>query len=78
MLEAELTGRPYSKTEHRKALLDHIKRSEGSIEFKHQNISAALQDLGLPWIAGYKPRSNYQIALLEAVEVQLERHLLGD
>lgn len=75
MLDAELTGRAYSKAEHRRALLDLVKRSEGSIEFKHQNISAVLQDLGLPWITGYKPRSNYQNALLEAVEAHLERHL---
>lgn len=77
MLEAELAGRPYSKAEHRRALLDLVKRSEGSIEFKNQNISAVLQDLGLPWIAGYKPRSNYQNALLEAVEARLEGHLPG-
>ncbi|MDQ8698164.1 DUF3883 domain-containing protein [Hyphomicrobium sp. LHD-15] len=75
MLDAELAGRAYSKAEHRRALLELVKRSEGSIEFKHQNISAVLQDLGLPWIPGYKPRSNYQNALLEAVEVHLDRHL---
>jgi hypothetical protein len=80
MLQAELQGRRYSKAEHRRTLLSHIHRSEGSIEFKHQNISAVLQDLGLPWIPGYKPRSNYQTALLAAVEEYLGRHplLLGD
>lgn len=78
MLDAELSGRPYSKSEHRRALLELVKRSEGSVEFKHQNISAVLQDLGLPWIAGYKPRSNYQSALLEAVEAHLHRQTPAD
>jgi hypothetical protein len=79
MLQAEFQGRSYSKAQHRRTLLSHIRRSEGSIEFKHQNISAVLQELGLPWIGGYKPRSNYQTALWAAVEDYLGRHpvLLG-
>ena len=43
MLENELAGRPYSKTEHREALREIAKRSAGSIERKHQNISAVLR-----------------------------------
>lgn len=74
MLRDELEGRPYSKSAHRRVLLQLIRRSDGSVEFKHQNVSAVLQELGLPWIAGYKPRSNYQQALLEAIEEQLSRH----
>lgn len=42
-------------------------RSAGSIEFKHQNISAVLSELGLPWLRGYKPRANYQEALIAEV-----------
>lgn len=71
MLHAELAGEDYSKADHRNALLVLIQRSKGSVEFKHQNISAVLQDLGLPWIKGYKPRSNYQGALLQAIERRL-------
>jgi hypothetical protein len=41
MLADDVSGRPYSKAEHRRALLPLLNnRSEGSIEFKHQNISA--------------------------------------
>lgn len=72
MLQAELAGETYSKTEHRTALMQLIGRNKGSIEFKHQNISAVLQEIGLPWIDGYKPRSNYQSALFSAIERQLE------
>jgi hypothetical protein len=74
MLEAELLGKPYSKTAHRQALAPQLtERSDGSIEFKHQNISAVLTGLGLPYIAGYKPRGNYQALLAQEVEAFLDR-----
>lgn len=68
MLAAELSGVPYNKSEHRQRLRPLLtKRSEGSVEFKHQNISAALIRIGFPYIAGYKPRWNYQRPLLDEV-----------
>jgi hypothetical protein len=43
MLQMELAGQPFSKTEHRRKLHPLLNnRSDGSIEFKHQNISAVL------------------------------------
>ena len=42
-------------------------RSHGSVELKHQNISAVLIEMGMPYISGYKPRVNYQRSLLPAV-----------
>jgi hypothetical protein len=72
MLEDELAGRHYVKAQHRAALVELIGRSHGSIEFKHQNISAVLEEIGgLPWITGYKPARNFQNALFGAIE----RHL---
>lgn len=69
MLKFELAGQPYSKTDHRKELLKKLDgRTDGSVELKHQNISAVLQDLGHFWIPGYKPRSNYQRILADEVE----------
>jgi hypothetical protein len=69
MLQAEADGEPYDKTEHRRLLKARLNgRSDGSIEFKHQNISAVLADLGRSYIAGYKPRHNYQGLLADAVE----------
>lgn len=67
MLHSELAGVGYNKSEHRRALMRLINRNDGSIEFKHQNLSAVLQELGQPWIAGYKPRANYQGAIIDAV-----------
>lgn len=72
MLQSELTALPYSKTEHRNALMQLIRRSKGAIEYKHQNISAVLMELGLPWINGYKPASNYQTALFDTIGRDLD------
>ncbi|MEZ5509913.1 MAG: hypothetical protein R3F47_08425 [Gammaproteobacteria bacterium] len=68
MLNDELTGKPYSKAEHRRGLITKLKqRTEGSIEFKHQNISAILIELGQPYVKGYKPAFNYQNQLKQVV-----------
>lgn len=68
MLAAELQGLTYSKTTHRKALQQLLSnRSDGSIEFKHQNLSAVLIKHGLLYISGYKPRWNYQHLLEEVL-----------
>lgn len=76
MLSEELTGIAYKKTEHRKKLLPLLNnRSEGSIEFKHQNISAVLINLGQPYIKGYLPRFNYQKILAEKVINYLSNNL---
>ena len=75
MLEHEQKGGAFSKAEHRRVLMETIKRSKRSIEFKHMNISAVMDALGLPYIKGYKPYRNYQKALFEAVKARLvERH----
>lgn len=73
MLTLELSGQSYSKTEHRNRLLAKlVNRNKGSIEFKHCNISAAMLDMGIPYIQGYKPRSKYQILLSEVIASQLQ------
>lgn len=67
MLSLELTDQKYNKTEHRHALMEQLQnRSNGSVELKHQNISAVLIEMGIPYIDGYKPRFNYQRSLLPA------------
>ena len=73
MLEKELLRRPYSKAEHNRALQSLLNnRSKGAIEFKFGNVSAALVDLGKPYVEGYKPYPNYQQLLLEVTEAQVE------
>ncbi len=67
MLKEEQAGETVRKTEHRRALKAHIRRTDGSIEFKHQNISAVLTQLGLPRIRGYVPAWNFQAAIAAAI-----------
>lgn len=74
MLEAELRGERYSKTEHRRNLSKLLsKRSDGAIERKHQNISAILIERSLPYMDGYKPLRNYQRLLYDIVVERLEQ-----
>jgi hypothetical protein len=76
MLSKEISGLPCSKTDHRNRLLPFLTdRNAGSIEFKHANISAFLNEVGIPYIRGYKPRENYQKSLLpKVVMAHLEAH----
>jgi len=74
MLSAEIRRVSYDKTQHRKALMGQIDRSNASIEFKHHNISAVLQLLDLPWINGYKPRAHFQNSIVNAIERYLLKH----
>lgn len=73
MLKEELLGEPYNKTAHRRALSALLGgRSDGSIERKHQNISAILIEAGHPYIRGYKPLSQYQGLLSDVVLDRLD------
>lgn len=60
MLDHEQKGEPYSKAEYRNRLLGGVlaNRTEGSFEYRMQNISAVLFDLGLKFVKGYKPAKN--------------------
>lgn len=85
MLNQEMKGEKYNKTQHRNRLSTLLnKRSDASIEYKHRNITAILIELDMPYITGYKPMYNYQTQLREAVLahlasngfVVLEEHIL--
>jgi Domain of unknown function (DUF3883) len=74
MLAADLSGQAYVKSRHSAALMAKVGRSHRSVEFKHQNISAVLDELGMPWIPGYKPKLNYQNAIFDAIDRYLTKH----
>ena len=74
MLRKELANESFNKAERNRVLQEVLpERSRGSIEFKHQNISAILIELGYPYVDGYKPRSNYQDLLKDVVAERLAR-----
>lgn len=74
MLALDLKGEAFVKAHRNEELQRLTGRSKGSIEFKHQNISAVMARLGLPWLRGYKPMSNFQEALVAGVERFLAIH----
>ena len=66
MLGRELAGEPNNKAEVDRVLREgplHA-RSEGSVEFRMQNISSFMIQRAKPFIAGYKPRANVGAAVL--------------
>lgn len=68
MLGAEAASIPFNKAEHNRTLRGQIDRSEASIEFKHRNISAVLELLGLSPIRGYLPAANFQKTIVGAID----------
>lgn len=79
MLTLELTGQNYNKAEHRRRLQQSLNnRSEGSIEFKHCNISAVMIELEFPYVSGYQPRFNYQSLLADVVMAQIQAKTVVD
>lgn len=73
MRDAELAGVPFVKSHHAAALMERTGRTHRSVEFKHMNISAVLDELGTATIKGYKAKANYQNAIFDAVD----RFLIG-
>jgi hypothetical protein len=71
MLQKQVRNIPFNKSEHRRALREKIDRTDGSIEFKHRNISAILELLGFEMLTGYLPAANYQSLLASTIEQAL-------
>lgn len=60
MLCSELKGEAYNKAQVNRELREGplVGRTKASVEFRMQNISAALYELKMPYIAGYLPARN--------------------
>lgn len=75
MLALEVRGEPYNKSARNEALRKLLRdRSHGSVERKHQNISAFLDRAGLRFINGYKPLKNAQQSLQVPIDHHVEAH----
>lgn len=75
MLSLEARQQRYNKAKFNSELRQNLRnRSKGSVEYKHQNISAVLMAMGLPFINGYKPHSNIQQLLRQEVEGYIDNH----
>ncbi len=47
-------------------------RSQSAVEYRMRNISRVLDDLGLPWIDGYRPASNVGNEVRRKIEAQIK------
>jgi 5-methylcytosine-specific restriction enzyme A len=74
MLKCETEGTKYVKSKINAELRDGplSARTKGSVEFRMQNISAVMQELGLAWIKGYKPAANVG----EQVKINIKKVIL--
>lgn len=70
MLRGHAEGYTAKKARVRRALLSGPLegRSEGSIEYRFQNISAALQKMGEGWLPGYLPAKNVGSNVLDEIQ----------
>ena len=72
MFACQVRREPFNKAAHNRALRHHLDdRSRSAVERKHQNVSAVLIELGVPYIDGYKPLGNVQRLLREVVQEHL-------
>lgn len=76
MLAAEQANHPYSKAEINSGLREGqlSGRTKGSVEYRMQNISAVLLELGHAWLPGYKPAHNVGLGVKQRLLTILKRH----
>lgn len=75
MLRSEVDGRRYRRADFNDKVQRATGRSEEQVDFKFANVSAVLDDMGLRWIKGYKPRGNGQAgAIKDGIEAYLDNH----
>lgn len=75
MAYMEATKRPYSKRQIYRELAERFGRTDKAFEYRMQNISAVLNELGKSWISGLKPAGNVGANVKPRIISLLERHL---
>lgn len=76
MMSFASAGEKLVKSKHLKALAAQFPtRSLKAFEYKFQNISAVLSDLGRPWLQGFAPKSQYQALLRFVIEDRIGRRI---
>lgn len=77
MLHAEITGKLYSKADHRNRLSTELRRDGDEVESYYCGISAILGAIGLPFIDTFKPETcndaQLETAIQELITQQPER-----
>ena len=74
MAKLEAARKPYSKRQFYRDLAKRFGRTEKSFEYRMQNISAVLAEVGKGWIPGLKPAGNVGSNVKPRIVALLERH----
>lgn len=75
MMQSEAAGLSYNKSEAYRALQRQYGRTEGAFEYRMQNISAVLQEMGQAWLRGLRPAKNIGANVKEKLIVLLRQPL---
>jgi hypothetical protein len=75
LFSKQLSGTSVVKSHLYKNLAEQIGRSHKSVEWKFQNISAVLDEMGLDWARGLTPASNFQKSLADSIASRLPTFL---
>ena len=78
MRARQQSNEPFVKARHYEEIARITGRTIGSVQRKYMNISAALERVSLPWLAGFAPNRNLQAALREAVEKHVAQEWHSD
>tara|TARA_R110002020_G_scaffold34066_36_gene104018 strand:- start:320 stop:1099 length:780 start_codon:yes stop_codon:yes gene_type:complete len=73
LLEKQNANEPFIKAHVYRDLAQQTGRTASSIEFKFQNISAVLNEMGLDWLTGLAPLANFQKLLAETINEYEDR-----
>jgi hypothetical protein len=68
MQRIDAAGQKYNKSSIYRRLASDLGRSEKSVEMRMRNISAVLQDTGLPWLKGLAPAKHVGANVTQAIE----------
>ena len=77
-LKLDLQKLPFNKAQLYRDLAPELGRSPSSVEFKFQNISAVLNEIGREWITGLAPLGNFQRLLASTVEEYIRNDEMSD
>ncbi len=77
MAKLEVQRKPYSKRQVYRDLASRFERTEKAFEYRMQNISAVLDDLGKNWIPGLKPAGNVGANVRPRILALMERQPKG-
>jgi hypothetical protein len=75
LFTAQLDGKTVIKAQIYRDLMENVNRSVKSIEWKFQNISAVLDEMGLDWVSGLRPARNFQKLLADSISLRLPTFL---